>query len=126
MSDDLWMILAVIQPFKLDSVTRALENVVGFAGMTVSECRGFGREKLELADGGENDTTRYQPDSGLIDFTAKVKLEIAVAGRDRADAVVEQLTQAARTGRRGDGKVFIWPIVNAVRVRTAEAGARAL
>ena len=126
MSDDLWMILAVIQPFKLDSVTRALENVVGFAGMTVSECRGFGREKLEPADGGKNDTARYQPDSGLMDFTAKVKLEIAVAGRDRADAVVEELTHAAHTGRRGDGKVFIWPIVNAVRVRTGEAGARAL
>lgn len=126
MAEELWMVMAVIQPFKLDSVTRALETVVGFAGMTVSDCRGFGREKLESAEAGENDAKRYESDSGLVDFTAKVKLEIAVAGRDRADAVVEQLTHAARTGRRGDGKVFVWPIVNAVRVRTAEAGARAL
>ncbi len=126
MADELWMVMAVIQPFKLDSVTRALESVVGFAGMTVSDCRGFGREKLESAEGGEDDTKRYESDPGLIDFTGKVKLEIAVAGRDRADAVVEQLTRAARTGRRGDGKVFVWPMVHAVRVRTAESGARAL
>ena len=126
MTDELWMVLAVIQPFKLDSVIRALENVVGFAGITVSDCRGFGREKLESAEGGQDDPQRYESDSGLIDFTVKVKLEIAVAGRDRADSVVEALTHAARTGRRGDGKVFLWPLTRVVRVRTMEENAGAL
>ena len=126
MTDELWMVMAVIQPFKLDSVTRALENVLGFAGMTVSDCRGFGREKLESSDEGEDDAQRYQPDAGLIDFTPKVRVEIAVAGRESADAVAEALLQSAHTGRRGDGKVFVWPIASAIRIRTRQAGADAL
>ena len=126
MSDELWMILAVIQPFKLDSVTRALENVAGFAGMTVFECRGFGREKLDPSGEGEDDAQRYQSDAGLIDFTPKVRLEIAVAGQESADAVAEALLQSAHTGRRGDGKVFLWPIANAMRIRTRQAGTDAL
>lgn len=126
MSDELWMILAVIQPFKLDSVTRALENVAGFAGMTVSECRGFGREKLDSSGEGEDDARRYQSDAGLIDFTPKVRLEIAVAGQESADAVAAALLDSAHTGRRGDGKVFLWPIARAIRIRTHEAGADAL
>ena len=118
------MVLAVIQPFKLDSVIRALEDVVGFAGVTVSECRGFGREKLDAsAVAGEK---LYQADAGLIDFTGKLKLEIAIAGRDRADTIANVIAQSAHTGRRGDGKVFVWPLTNAIRVRTGEAGTLAL
>lgn len=125
MSDELWMVLAIIQPFKLDGVLRALEDVAGFAGITVSDCRGFGQEKLETSnsDPGRN---RQQPDAGLVDFTAKLKLEIAVAGRDRADAVARAILQSAHTGRRGDGKLFIWPLADAMRVRTGEVGAPAL
>lgn len=126
MTDELWMVMAVIQPFKLDTVTRALETVVGFAGMTVSDCRGFGREKLESSDGGEDQAQRYQSDAGLTDFTPKVRLEIAVAGRESADAVAEALVQSAHTGRRGDGKVFVWPLASAIRIRTRQAGADAL
>ncbi len=126
MAEELWMVMAVIQPFKLDTVTRALVNVVGFAGMTVSDCRGFGREKLESSDGGEDQAQRYQSDAGLVDFTPKVRLEIAVAGRESADAVAEALVQSAHTGRRGDGKIFLWPIARVVRIRTHEGGADAL
>lgn len=126
MTDELWMVMAVIQPFKLDTVTRALENVVGFAGMTVSDCRGFGREKLDLSGEREDEAQRYQSEAGLIDFTSKVRLEIAVAGRENADAVADALLQSAHTGRRGDGKIFLWPIARAVRIRTHEGGADAL
>ncbi|MGH7510491.1 MAG: P-II family nitrogen regulator [Gemmatimonadales bacterium] len=126
MAEELWMVMAVIQPFKLDSVTRALENVVGFAGMTVSDCRGFGREKLDSTGEREDEAQRYQSDAGLIDFTSKVRLDIAVAGQENADAVAEALLQSAHTGRRGDGKIFLWPLTRVVRVRTAEQNAEAL
>ena len=126
MAEELWMVMAVIQPFKLDSVTRALENVVGFAGMTVSDCRGFGREKLDSTGEREGEAQRYQSDAGLIDFTSKVRLEIAVAGRTNADVVADALAQSAHTGRRGDGKVFLWQIASAIRIRTQQAGADAL
>ena len=126
MAEQLWMIVAVIQPFKLDSVTRALEHVPGFAGVTVSDCRGFGREKLDRSRENPEEAQRYQGDADLVDFTPKVRLEIAVAGRDCADAVADALLQAARTGRRGDGKVFLWPMSAAMRIRTLERGAEAL
>ena len=131
---ELWMVLAIIQPFKLDTVTLALEVIPGFSGMTVSACRGFGHEKL-----GEDEVEADRPDAegrprsprpraelGVVDFTDKVKLEIAVAGRDRADAVVEAVVRTAHTGNRGDGKVFAWPLARAVRVRTFDDGAPAL
>lgn len=126
MAEDLWMIMAVIQPFKLDGVTRALENVAGFAGMTVSDCRGFGREKLDSLDAKEDEAQRYEADAGLTDFTTKVRLEIAVAGRQCADAVAEALLHSAHTGRRGDGKIFLWQLARTVRIRTHEGGADAL
>lgn len=106
--DDLWMVVAIVQPFKLDSVTIALREVDGFRGMTVSECRGFGQEKLE--DEGE----------GLIDFTDKVRLDIALSGRARADAVADAIARVAHTGNRGDGKIFVWPVARVIRVRTRE------
>lgn len=126
MAEQLWMVMAVIQPFKLDSVTRALGDVPGFAGVTVSDCRGFGREKLDVSREKPDEVQQYQGDAGLTDFTPKVRLEIAVAGRASADAVADALLQAAHTGRRGDGKVFLWPIAAALRIRTQERGADAL
>lgn len=123
MSDDMWMIQAIIQPFKLDQVTLALESMPWFGGITVIECRGFGREKV--ADVGIEHVVRS--DQGdVVDFTAKLLLEIAVAGRDRADAVIEALANAAHTGHRGDGKIFAWPLTRAVRVRTMDEGNAAL
>lgn len=130
MADDMWMVQAVIQPFKLDAVTLALEELAGFGGMTVTECRGFGQEKFaDLEEESESSTSppkRRRTDTGLVDFTAKVKLEIATLGRLQADTIVETIANAAHTGRRGDGKIFAWPIARTVRVRTFEEGAAAL
>ena len=132
-ADALWMVLAVIQPFKLDAVTLALEGIPGFAGMTVSACRGFGREKLVDEVPGEGNrgeseasAKRHGADVDVIDFTEKVKLEIAVAGRDRADVVIETIARTAHTGNRGDGKIFAWPVAREVRVRTFDEDASAL
>lgn len=127
---DLWMVLAVIQPFRLDAVTLALESLPGFGGMTVSECRGFGHEKLMGEAAAAADATggrrprRAEP--SLIDFTEKVKLEVAVAGHDQADAVIEAIARTAHTGNRGDGKVFAWSLDRAVRIRTLDEGPTAL
>ena len=133
MTDDVWMIEAVIQPFKLDAVTLALEEVAAFRGMTVSDCRGLGQEKRpDAPDMARESSSVDAPDrhrrSGedLIDFTTKLKLEIAVAGRAAADDVVETIARTAHTGRRGDGKVFAWPLARVVRVRTFEEGFHAL
>lgn len=131
MSDDLWMIEAVIQPFKLDAVTLALEELPAFRGMTVSDCRGFGQEKLSApATGGSMPTADRAPrprtDVDLIDFTTKLKLEVVVAGLAGADQVVEAIARTAHTGRRGDGKIFVWPVARVVRVRTGDKGAGAL
>ena len=123
--DVLWMIVAIIQPFKLDDVTLALEALPHFGGMTVSQCRGFGHGKVtrevDLAAPGEDDDA-----GGFVDFTPKVRLEIAVAGQAQADAVVQAIARSAHTGNRGDGKVFAWHLGRAVRVRTFEEGDLAL
>ena len=115
MGTDLWMVIAVIPQFRLDTVTRALEDVPGFNGMTVTDCRGFGHERL----GRETDA---QSAPGIVydlgDFKPRVKLEAAVAGRAVADALVAAVARSARTGRGGDGKIFLVPIAHAVRVRT--------
>ena len=120
---DLWMVLAIIQPFKLDAVTLALEEMAGFGGMTVSDCRGFGHGKI--ADETSDEETRDALEQ-VTDFTRKTRVEVAITGRARADQVIETIARAAHTGRRGDGKIFAWPIRRAVRVRTFEEGARAL
>ena len=130
MSDAMWLVEAIIQPFKLETVTLALARVPGFGGMTVSDCRGFGRGKLdaEVAASERN----AQPHRGvdveveLADFTAKIKIEVAVATRAVADAVVETIMQSAHTGRRGDGKIFMWSIDRAIRVRTFQVDEAAL
>ena len=137
----LWMIVAIIQPFKLDSVTLALEGIPDFVGLTVSDCRGFGHGKVrgEPADAESNalptsertsvTSARRDPppeDQGIVDFTPKIKLEIVVATRATAEEVVRVISQAAHTGRRGDGKIFVLRVVDVVRIRTLEQGAAAV
>ncbi|MEO7986162.1 MAG: P-II family nitrogen regulator [Gemmatimonadales bacterium] len=122
----MWIVEAIIQPFKLDAVTRALEQVPGFGGMTVSDCRGFGHEKLGLE---EEDTAEHavrRPDANLTDFKPKIRLEVAVAGRELADAVADMIAGTAHTGRGGDGKVFLWPIARAIRIRNLGTDENAL
>jgi len=107
---------AIIKPFKLDTVKNALSEV-GIRGLTASEVRGFGRQKghTEIYRGAE-----YQ-----VDFVPKVKLDILVAD-EQVDVVVATIQEAARTGQIGDGKIFILPVDDAVRIRTGEHGPDAL
>ena len=107
---------AVIKPFKLDEVKEAL-SAIGVQGLTVSEVKGFGRQK--------GHTELYRGAEYVVDFLPKIKLEIAVAD-DLADKVVEAIAGAANTGRIGDGKIFVLPIEQAVRIRTGERGDEAL
>lgn len=109
-------IIAVIQPHRLDAVREALASI-GVQGMTVSEVRGFGRQKGQ--------TEIYRGAEYKQNYVPKVKLELAVGASD-ADAVVEAIGEGARTGRIGDGKVFVLPLEGAMRVRTGEMGADAL
>lgn len=110
------LITAIIKPFKLDDVREAISDV-GVDGLTVTEVKGFGRQKghTELYRGAE-----YQ-----VDFLPKVKLEIAVDD-DQVDRLVEVITDTARTGKIGDGKVFVYNLEQAVRIRTGEADNEAL
>lgn len=145
--ENLWMVMAIIQPFKLDAVTLALESLSGFGGMTVSDCRGFGHGKLRDEEydvtGTERSANRNDAHaaehgtsagprrssgdaSAVTDFTRKIRLEVAVSGRRRATEAVEAIARAAHTGRAGDGKVFAWQMAQAVRVRTFATGASAL
>ena len=107
---------AIIKPFKLEEVKEALANA-GVKGLTVSEVKGFGRQKghKELYRGAE-----YE-----IEFLPKVKLEVVVS-EDELDAVIEAIASSARTGRLGDGKVFVSPIEEVVRIRTGERGEEAI
>ena len=109
-------IIGIIKPFKLDEVREAL-GALGIAGMTVSEVKGFGRQKgqTEIYRGAEYSTN----------MLPKVKLEIAVSD-DLADQVVEIITRTASTGSIGDGKIFVLDLASAVRIRTAETGDTAL
>lgn len=107
---------AIIQPFKLDEVKQAL-TAIGIDGMTISEVRGHGRQK------GHTETYRGQEYN--VDFLPKVKLELVVAA-NRIDETVQVLTTAARTGKIGDGKIFIHDIAEAVRIRNGERGDAAL
>ena len=102
------LIEAIIKPFKLDEVKDAL-NEVGIEGITVSEVKGFGRQK--------GHTELYRGAEYVVDFIPKVKLEIAVAD-DLVARVVETIINTAKTGRIGDGKIFILPLEEAVRIRT--------
>ncbi len=107
---------AIIKPFKLDIVKDAL-NEIGVQGMTVTEVKGFGRQK--------GHTELYRGAEYVIDFIPKIKVEI-VASNDIADKVVETIQNAAKTGKIGDGKIFIYPIENIIRIRTGETGETAV
>ena len=107
---------AIIKPFKLDEVKEAL-NEIGIQGMTVSEVKGFGRQK--------GHTELYRGAEYVVDFIPKIKLEI-VTGDDIVTKVVETIEQAAKTGRIGDGKIFITPVDEIVRIRTGERGQDAI
>lgn len=122
MNNDLWMVHAVIQPFKLDAVSAALQHVAGFGGLTASECRGYAQGRLAPAGEAESPP----PDAGLSEYSEKLRLEVVVGGRETAGRIVAVIALAAHTGRHGDGKIFVWPLSSAVRIRTSEQGAAAI
>jgi nitrogen regulatory protein P-II 1 len=107
---------AVIKPFKLDEVKEALQEV-GIQGITVVEAKGFGRQK--------GHTELYRGAEYVVDFLPKVKIEIVIED-DQVDRAVEAITKAARTGRIGDGKIFISNIEEVIRIRTGETGSSAI
>ncbi|MEN9763859.1 MAG: putative Nitrogen regulatory protein [Pseudomonadota bacterium] len=110
------LITAVIKPFKLDEVREAL-SAIGVQGVTVTEVKGFGRQK--------GHTELYRGAEYVVDFLPKVKIEAAVAD-DLAERVVEAIESSARTGKIGDGKIFIYDLEQVIRIRTGETGNEAL
>lgn len=110
------MVTAIIKPFKLDEVREALSDI-GVQGITVTEVKGFGRQK--------GHTELYRGAEYVVDFLPKVKVEAAVAD-DLVDRVIEAIESAARTGKIGDGKIFVFDLEQAIRIRTGESGAEAL
>jgi nitrogen regulatory protein PII len=107
---------AIIKPFKLEDVKEALSEI-GVEGMTVSEVKGFGRQK--------GHTEIYRGSEYTVDFLPKVKFEIVISD-DRVQRAVEAIVQSAKTGKIGDGKVFVLPIEDAIRIRTEERGEAAI
>jgi nitrogen regulatory protein P-II 1 len=107
---------AVIKPFKLDEVKEAL-NEIGIQGITVIEVKGFGRQK--------GHTELYRGAEYVVDFLPKIKMEIVVK-EELVTKVVETIVNTAKTGRIGDGKVFVYPVEEAVRIRTGEKGEEAI
>ena len=110
------MVMAVIKPFKLDDVREAL-SAQGVAGITVTEVKGFGRQK--------GHTELYRGAEYVVDFLPKVKIEAAVAD-DLVDRTIEAIEGAARTGKIGDGKIFVAPLEQVIRIRTGETGPEAI
>jgi nitrogen regulatory protein P-II 2 len=110
------LITAIIKPFKLDDVRRSLSEI-GVNGITVTEVKGFGRQK--------GHTELYRGAEYIVDFLPKVKIEIAIAEGD-IDRVIEVISRSANTNKIGDGKIFVTPIENAIRIRTGETGTDAL
>src|SRR6478736_10134281 len=107
---------AVVKPFKLDEVREALSEI-GVTGLTVTEVKGFGRQK--------GHTELYRGAEYVVDFLPKVKLEIAVAD-NMVEPVIEAVTKAANTGKIGDGKIFVAPLEQVIRIRTGETGEDAI
>ena len=107
---------AIIKPFKLDDVREALSEI-GITGMTVSEVKGFGRQK--------GHTELYRGAEYVVDFLPKVKIDVVV-NEDQLERCVEAIASAARTGKIGDGKIFITPVTRVVRIRTGEEGPEAI
>jgi nitrogen regulatory protein P-II 2 len=110
------LVTAIIKPFKLDDVREALSDI-GVQGITVTEVKGFGRQK--------GHTELYRGAEYVVDFLPKVKIELAIAA-DLLDQVIESISKAANTGKIGDGKIFVAPLEQVVRIRTGETGADAL
>jgi nitrogen regulatory protein P-II 2 len=110
------LVTAIVKPFKLDDVREALSDI-GIHGMTVTEVKGFGRQK--------GHTELYRGAEYVVDFLPKVKIDIAVDA-EVLDQVIEAIKNAAHTGKIGDGKIFVSPIENVVRIRTSETGKEAL
>ena len=107
---------AVIKPFKLDEVKEALQEI-GIQGLSVVEAKGFGRQK--------GHTELYRGAEYVVDFLPKVKIELVISD-DQTDAVIEAIVSAAKTGKIGDGKIFVSSVEQAIRIRTGEDGADAL
>ncbi len=110
------LIIAIIKPFKLEEVKEALTEI-GVEGMTVTEVKGFGRQK--------GHTEIYRGSEYTVDFLPKVRLEIAI-GDDQVDKTVQAITKAAKTGKIGDGKIFVMPLEDIIRIRTDERGEAAV
>ena len=110
------MITAIIKPFKLDDVREALSEL-GVQGITVTEVKGFGRQK--------GHTELYRGAEYVVDFLPKVKIEVAVPS-DLTERVIEAITKSANTGKIGDGKIFVVPLEECIRVRTGETGLDAI
>ena len=110
------MVTAIVKPFKLDDVREALSDI-GVQGITVTEVKGFGRQK--------GHTELYRGAEYVVDFLPKVKIEVVVPD-GIVEQVIEAVTKAARTGKIGDGKIFVTPIDQAVRIRTGETGEEAV
>ncbi len=110
------LVTAIIKPFKLDEVREAL-SAIGVQGITVTEVKGFGRQK--------GHTELYRGAEYVVDFLPKVKIEAALAD-DLLDRAIEAIEKAANTGKIGDGKIFVFDLLQVVRIRTGETGAEAL
>ena len=110
------LVSAIIKPFKLDD-TRAALSDLGLQGMTVYEVKGFGRQK--------GHTELYRGAEYVVDYIPKVKIEVAIED-DRLDECIDAIIESSRTGKIGDGKIFVTPLENVIRVRTGESGADAL
>jgi nitrogen regulatory protein P-II 1 len=113
---DMKKIEAIIKPFKLDEVREALAEV-GVTGLTVTEVKGFGRQK--------GHTELYRGAEYVVDFLPKVKIE-AVLTADKVESAIDAVVRAARTGKIGDGKIFVTPVDQVIRIRTGETGADAV
>ena len=110
------LVMAIIKPFKLDEVRESLSEV-GVQGITVTEVKGFGRQK--------GHTELYRGAEYVVDFLPKVKIEVAVDD-DQLDPAIEAISKSAHTGKIGDGKIFVVPLEQAIRIRTGETGKDAL
>ena len=110
------LVAAIIKPFKLDDVREALSDI-GVTGITVIEVKGFGRQK--------GHTELYRGAEYVVDFLPKIKVEVAIDD-GQLDAVIEAVSNAAKTGKIGDGKIFVYELAQAVRIRTGESGIEAL
>jgi nitrogen regulatory protein PII len=108
------IITAIVQPFMLSKVSHALEEIEGFPGMTITDARGFGREKSA-----HDKSAPHRVIEDFVEYVKKTRIEI-VARDDMVERIIETIARAAHTGNRGDGKIFVWPVDHAVRIQTGE------